>query len=191
MAAIALDPHQLVRLDSKSTPRARSFREWVRGALLCVSDACALDALEHFFLTMMPPPRSRIRSSAKTMFAATHRLPLSLRPLRRKGEGTMITCGRHHRARATAFSRAPQRFVGICRSTSTLLEVSRTTCWRQQGQSTSRERRMAMLAGARSLHARPWERRYRHAFGGWFERGRLNLRAGEGPFLRDRREVTG
>ena len=34
---------------------------------------------------------------------------------------------------------------------------------------------MAMLAGARSLHARPWERRYRHAFGGWFERGRLNL----------------
>ena len=32
---------------------------------------------------------------------------------------------------------------------------------------------MAMLAGARSLHARPWERRYRHAFGGWFERGRL------------------
>ena len=44
---------------------------------------------------------------------------------------------------------------------------------------------MAMLAGARSLHARPWERRYRHAFGGRFERGRLNLRAGEEPFLRD------
>jgi len=36
MAAIALDPHLLVRLDSKSTPRARSFRERVRGALLCV-----------------------------------------------------------------------------------------------------------------------------------------------------------
>ena len=41
---------------------------------------------------------------------------------------------------------------------------------------------MAMLAGARSLHARSWERRYGHAFGGWFERGRLNLRAGEEPF---------
>ena len=49
---------------------------------------------------------------------------------------------------------------------------------------------MAMLVGARSLHARPWERRYRHAFGGWFERGRLNLRAGEEPFLRDRREES-
>ena len=83
-----------------------------------------------------------------------------------------------------------QRFVGICGSTSTFLLVCRTTCWRRTGQCTSRERRMAMLAGARSLHARPWERRYRHAFGGWFERGRLNLRAGEEPFLRDRREVT-
>ena len=49
---------------------------------------------------------------------------------------------------------------------------------------------MAMLAGARSLHARPWERRYRHAFGGWFERGRLNLRAGEEPFLRDPRDFS-
>ena len=58
MAAIALDPHQLVRSDSKITPRARSFRERVRGALLCVSDACARDALRasprHFCLTTMP-----------------------------------------------------------------------------------------------------------------------------------------
>ena len=73
----------------------------------------------------------------------------------------------------------PQRYVGVCGSTSTFLLVCRTTCWRRKGQCTSRERRMAMLAGVRSLHARPWERRYRHAFGGWFERGRLNLRAGE------------
>ena len=41
MAASALDPHILVRLDSKSIPRAHSFRERGRGALLCVSDACA------------------------------------------------------------------------------------------------------------------------------------------------------
>ena len=111
--------------------------------------------------------------------ATTHRMPLSSLSMRLKGEGTMITCGRHHHARATAFSWAAQRFVEICRSTSTLLEVSRTTCWRRQGQSTSRERRMAMLAGARSLHARPWERRYTHALGRWFERGRLNAQSGD------------
>ena len=29
---------------------------------------------------------------------------------------------------------------------------------------TTRERRMTIRADARSLHARPWERRYRHAF---------------------------
>ena len=38
---------------------------------------------------------------------------------------------------------------------------------------------MAMLAGARSLHARPWERRYTHALGRWFERGRLNAPSGD------------
>ena len=45
VAAAALDPHLLVRLDSKSAPRARSFRERTEVRLLCVSDACALDAL--------------------------------------------------------------------------------------------------------------------------------------------------
>ena len=44
MATLSLDPHLLVRLDAKSTPRVRSFRERVRDALLCVLDACALDA---------------------------------------------------------------------------------------------------------------------------------------------------
>ena len=122
--------------------------------------------------------------------AATLWLPLSCRSMRAKAEGKMIACARHHRARASAFSWAPQRFVGICGSTSTFLLVSQTTCWRRRGQCTSRERRKTVLAGARSLYARPRERRYRHAFGGWFERGRLNLRAGEEPFLRDRREVT-
>ena len=124
------------------------------------------------------------------MLAATLWLPLSCRSMRSKAEGKMIACARHDRARASAFSWAPQRFVGICGSTSTFLLVCRTTCWRRKGQCTSRERRMAMLAGARSLHARPWERRYRHAFGGWFERGRLNLRAGEEPFLRDPRDFS-
>ncbi len=44
MEAAALDLHLLVRLDSKSAPRARSFRERTEVRLLCVSDACALDA---------------------------------------------------------------------------------------------------------------------------------------------------
>ena len=44
MEVAAIDPHQLVRLDSKSAPRARSFRERTEVRLLCVSDACALDA---------------------------------------------------------------------------------------------------------------------------------------------------
>ena len=44
MAASALDPHLLVGLDAKSTPRARSFRERAEVCLLCVSDACLLDA---------------------------------------------------------------------------------------------------------------------------------------------------
>ena len=44
MEAAAIDPHQLVRLDAKSAPRARSFRERTEVRLLCVSDACALDA---------------------------------------------------------------------------------------------------------------------------------------------------
>ena len=124
------------------------------------------------------------------MLVVTFPLPFSCRSVRPKAGRKMIACGRHHRARASTFSWAPDRFSGSARSDSTFLTVSRTTCWRRKGQCTSRERRMAMLAGARSLHARPWERRYRHAFSGWFERGRLNLRAGEEPFLRDRREVT-
>ena len=44
MAAIALDPHQLVRFDSNITPRARSFRERVEVCVLRVSGACAFDA---------------------------------------------------------------------------------------------------------------------------------------------------
>ena len=41
MATLSLDVVILVRSDTKSTPRVRSFRERVRGALLCVRDACA------------------------------------------------------------------------------------------------------------------------------------------------------
>ena len=44
MAAIALDPHRLVRSYSKSAPRARSFRERAEVCVLCVSGACAFDA---------------------------------------------------------------------------------------------------------------------------------------------------
>ena len=55
MEAAVIDPHQLVRLDSKSAPRARSFRERTEVRLLCVSDACALDALAHLCLTMSTP----------------------------------------------------------------------------------------------------------------------------------------
>ena len=77
---------------------------------------------------------------------------------------------------------------GGCRTT--FVKVRRRSLWRWRRRCTSRGRRMAMLAGARSQDSRLWDPRYRHAFGGWFERGRLNLRAGEEPFLRDRREVT-
>ena len=124
--------------------------------------------------------RERIRSRAKRVLAATLWLPLSCRSMRSKAEGKMTACAHHDRARASAFSWAPQRFVGICGSTSTFLLVCRTTCWRRTGQCTSRERRMAMLAGARSLHARPWERRYRHALGGVVRAWPLEPTSGRG-----------
>ena len=41
MAKASLDVVTLVRLDSKSTPRVRSFRERAEVCLLCVCDACA------------------------------------------------------------------------------------------------------------------------------------------------------
>ena len=44
IAAIALDLHRLSRSYSKSTPRARSFRERAEVCVLCVSGACAFDA---------------------------------------------------------------------------------------------------------------------------------------------------
>ena len=75
MAAIALDPHLLVRLDSKSAPRARSFRERTEVRLLCVSDACALDALALLCLTISMPAPTSMRSYAKSMLAATYLLP--------------------------------------------------------------------------------------------------------------------
>ena len=52
MAAIALDPHRLARSYSKSTPRARSFRERAEACLLCVSYACAFDGSLRLSLTM-------------------------------------------------------------------------------------------------------------------------------------------
>ena len=75
MEAAALDLHLLVRLDSKSAPRARSFRERTEVRLLCVSDACALDALAHLCLTMSTQAPRWMRASAKSMRAATYLLP--------------------------------------------------------------------------------------------------------------------
>ena len=52
MAASVLDPYVLVRSDSKSAPRARSFRERAEVRHLCVYDACTPDALVHLCLIM-------------------------------------------------------------------------------------------------------------------------------------------
>ena len=56
MAASVLDPHVLVRSDSKSAPRPRSFRERAEVRHLCVYDACTLDALVHLHLIMSRLP---------------------------------------------------------------------------------------------------------------------------------------
>ena len=75
MEVAAIDPHQLVRLDSKSAPRARSFRERTEVRLVCVSDACALDALAHLCLTMSTQAPRWMKASAKSMLAAKYLLP--------------------------------------------------------------------------------------------------------------------
>ena len=96
--------------------------------------------------------------------AATLRLPFSWCAMRSKAGGKMIACARHTHKRAHDSCRLLNGSLGIAASTSTFLQVSRTTCWRRQGQYNSREGRMAVLADARSQHARLRERRYRHAF---------------------------
>ena len=77
MEAAAINPHQLVRLDAKSAPRAHSFRERTEVRLLCVSDACALASMRvaHLCLTMSTPAPMWMRASAKSMLAATYLLP--------------------------------------------------------------------------------------------------------------------
>ena len=75
MEAAAINPHQLVRLDAKSASRTRLFRERTEVRLLCVSDACALDALAHLCLTMSTQAPRWMKASAKSMLAATYLLP--------------------------------------------------------------------------------------------------------------------
>ena len=99
MEAAAIDPHLLVRLDSKSAPRARSFRERTEVRLLCVSDACALDALALLCLTISMPAPTSMRSYAKSMLAATYLLPFSFSWMRSKAEGKRLLARATMRAR--------------------------------------------------------------------------------------------
>ena len=121
-----------------------------------------------------------MRSSAKTMLAATLRLPFSWCAMRSNAGGKMIACARHTHKRAHDSCRLLNGSLGIAASTSTFLQVSLTTCVRWLGQRMSREGRMAMRADARARHARLWERRERQAFRIGFDRPLLSLEAGAG-----------
>ncbi len=92
----------------------------------------------------------------------------------------MIACARHTHKRAHDSCRLLNGSLGIAASTSTFLQVSRTTCWRRQGQYNSREGRMAVLADARSQHARLRERRYRHAFKEVVQAWLFKIKSGSG-----------
>ena len=59
---------------------------------------------------------------------------------------------------------APQRFFRDRARITTSYKVKWWTHLGRLDGLTTRERRMTIRADARSLHARPWERRYRHAF---------------------------
>ena len=99
-----------------------------------------------------------------TRLAATLRQPTLRCLMPSKAGGRMLACARSTHTRAHSSCRHLKGSFGIADTTSTFLKVSRTTCWRRQGQCITREGRMAALADARSQHARLRERRYRHAF---------------------------
>ena len=87
MATLSLDPHLLVRLDSKSAPRARSFRERCRGALRCVwRRLCARCALVPA-LTMSTAAMRSNCSSARRRLAETNRQPFACGQTRRAAGG--------------------------------------------------------------------------------------------------------
>ena len=87
MAASALDPHLLVGLDAKSTPRARSFRERAEVCLLCVSDACLLDAPACLLSPWHTTKWITFGSSARRRIAETQRPGCSTRWTRRAAGG--------------------------------------------------------------------------------------------------------
>ena len=103
-----LDPHVLVRSDSKSAPRARSFRERAEVRHLCVQGACTLDALVHLCLIMSGLAHDScalISQDHVDSDASTASRTLARRRTRSLGEIKMIACAHHTRARTSSFSR--------------------------------------------------------------------------------------
>ena len=77
MATLSLDVVILVRSDTKSTPRVRSFRERVRGALLCASEtpvhlmgphACSLHEHGSAETISAHQPEANVQARTKTAF---------------------------------------------------------------------------------------------------------------------------
>ena len=171
MAASSLDPHVLVCLDSKSAPRARSFRErvWSECEVRCFASAMPVRSMrpragsehEHSIADSVSAHQP------KSMSAATHRQPMLLRSVCSNAEGMRIPVrSSSAHARDSQFG-LPQGGSGLQRPTTTFLEVSLTSCWRRPGQWMWKGGWTAMHADAKSLHVLLWEGRCRQAFGGW------------------------
>ena len=126
MAASALDPHILVRLDSKSIPRSRSFRERGRGAFLCVSDACADHCALVPALTMSTA--AWIRFARHHPEACWHARTDSLSHAAgrvQQARERWTFCARPMRARACELVRGPIMFSRDCSSNATFHIASR------------------------------------------------------------------